>query len=87
LFYQTLDHRVGVAHYTVRGDSFVVEKARHWSETPLADAGFSVSFDVAPDGKRVLAMLPAAAPRDVTLARLMLNVDAELHRRVPASHR
>src|SRR5262249_14707129 len=86
LFYQTLDHRIGMAAYTVRHDSFAVEKAHHWSETPLPDTGFFPSFDVAPDGKRVVAMLPAEDSRAATLVRLMLNVDAELRRRAPASH-
>jgi Tol biopolymer transport system component len=85
LFFQTLDHRIGVAAYTVRGDSLIVEKARHWSETPLADTGFVTSFDVAPDGKRVVAMLPAEDPRAATLVRVMLNVETELRRRAPRS--
>jgi serine/threonine-protein kinase len=86
LFFQTLDHRIGVAAYTVRGDSFVPEKARHWSEIQLADGGYIPSFDLAPDGKRVLAMLPAEDSRGGTLVRLMLNVEAELRRRAPVSH-
>jgi serine/threonine-protein kinase len=85
LFYQTLDHRVGVAAYTVRGDTFVAGKARHWSQMPLADTGLFSSFDVAPDGGRVLALLPAEDSRAPTLVRLMLNVDAELRRRGPAA--
>jgi serine/threonine-protein kinase len=86
LFFQTLDHRIGVATYTVSGDSFVPEKARHWSEIQLADGGYIPSFDLAPDG-RVIAMLPAGDSREGTLVRLMLNVDAELRRRAPASHK
>jgi serine/threonine-protein kinase len=85
LFYQTLDHRVGVATYTVKGDDFQAEKARHWSEYPLPDTGFSSAFDVAPDGKRVLAMLPAQDSRATTIARLLLNVNAELERRPSTS--
>jgi serine/threonine-protein kinase len=81
LFYQTLDHRIGVAAYTVKDDSFAVGKAHHWSETPLPDTGFFPSFDVAPDGKRVVAMLPAGDVRAASLVRVMLNVDAELRLR------
>jgi hypothetical protein len=50
----------------------------------MADIGFSRSFDVAPDGKRVLALLAADGPRAETLVRVLLNVDSELRRRVPA---
>jgi Tol biopolymer transport system component/DNA-binding winged helix-turn-helix (wHTH) protein len=81
LFYQSLDRRIQVAAYTVRGDKFVAEKARQWSETRLVDMGFYRSFDVAADGKRVLALLPAEEPRAATLVRVVFNVDAELHRR------
>jgi len=84
LFYQTLDRRIGVVAYTVRGDSFFAEKARHWSEVALVDTGFTGSFDVAPDGKRVVAMRAAENSRAATLVRLMLNVDGELRRRAPA---
>ena len=41
LFYQSFDHRIDVAEYTVRGGSFVVEKARDGSQTRLPDTGFS----------------------------------------------
>jgi hypothetical protein len=45
-------------------------------------------FDVAPDGKRVLALLPAAEdPKAHTLLRVLLNVDSELRRRVAIYHK
>jgi hypothetical protein len=84
LFYQSLDRRIGVAAYAVRGDSFVPEKAKHWSETRLVDTGFYPSFDVARDGKRVLAMFAAEDSRAATLVRVQLHVDGELRRRSAA---
>jgi hypothetical protein len=84
LFYQGLDRRIEVAAYALRGDSFVAEKARHWSETRLVDTGFFPSFDVARDGKRVVAMFPAEDSRAATLVRVLLHVDGELRRRSPS---
>jgi len=84
LFYGGLDGRVQVAAYTVTSDSFVAEKARFWSEKQMADVGLSSSFDVAPDGKRVLVLLAAGDPKTETILRVLLNVDSELRRRAPA---
>jgi hypothetical protein len=84
LFYGGLDRRVQVAAYTVKGDSFVAEKPRFWSEKQVADIGSFPGFDVAPDGKRVLALFAADDPRAETLVRVLLNVDSELRRRAPA---
>jgi Tol biopolymer transport system component len=80
LFYEGLDSRVQVAAYTVRGNSFIAEKPRFWSKKPIADDG----FDVAPDGKRVLALLPAGEAKPETILHVLLNVDSELRRRAPA---
>jgi len=77
LFYDGLDNRVHVAAYTVKGDSFIAEKPRLWSKQPMADRG----FDVAPDGKRVVALLPADEAKPETILHVLLNVDSELRRR------
>jgi serine/threonine-protein kinase len=84
LFYQGPDHRVRVATYTVKGDSFVAEKPRFWSARQMADIGFFPDFDVAPDGKRVLALLPAEDAKPETILHVLLNVDGELRRRTQA---
>jgi serine/threonine-protein kinase len=83
LFYEGLDHRVRVTAYAVKGDSFAAEKPRIWSGKQMADIGFLPDYDVAPDGKRVLALLPAEAAKPETILHVMLNVDSELRRRVP----
>ena len=64
LFFETLDNRIMVAGYTVRGDSFSVDRPRVWSETRLANLGIVLNFDLAPDGKRIVAIMPAEAPED-----------------------
>jgi hypothetical protein len=49
-----------VAGYTVYGDSFVADKPRLWSEKALANTvTVSKNVDLAPDGKRVVALMPA----------------------------
>jgi DNA-binding winged helix-turn-helix (wHTH) protein/Tol biopolymer transport system component len=83
LFYEGLDSRVQVAAYTVKGDSFLAEKPRFWSKKPMSENDFSAGFDVAPDGKRVLAVFPADGAKPETILRVLLNVDSELLRRAP----
>ena len=84
LFYEGPHRRVQVAGYTVTGDTFVAEKPRFWSGKQMADVGFFPTFDVAPDGKRVLALVPAEDARPETILHVLLNVDSELRRRAPA---
>jgi Tol biopolymer transport system component/predicted Ser/Thr protein kinase len=64
LFFETLDNRIMVAGYTVRGDSFSVDRPRVWSETRLANLGVLLNFDLASDGKRIAAIMPADGPED-----------------------
>jgi hypothetical protein len=48
-----------VAAYTVKGDSFVPDKPRLWSEKKIAGiVGLVRNFDLAPDGKRIVALMP-----------------------------
>jgi len=60
LFFETLDNHVMVSAFAVKGDSFVADKARLWSEKQLGNtATVSRNADPAPDGKRIMALLPA----------------------------
>jgi hypothetical protein len=45
----------------VKGDSFAPDKPRLWSEKKLADFGLVGigNYDLAPDGKRIAAIMPA----------------------------
>ena len=63
LFFRTTDNQIGVAAYTVRGDSFVADKPRLWSEKPLAQTLANGSnYNLAPDGRRFVVFLPVEAP-------------------------
>ena len=88
LFFRSPDNRIMVAAYTVKGDSIVADKPRVWSEMPLADLGVIGfgSYDLAPDGKRVAALMPAESPeseRTQSHVILLLNFFDELRRKVP----
>jgi serine/threonine-protein kinase len=85
LFYRTEDQRIMVANYTAKGDSFVVEKPRIWVGKPLASVGLASNYDLAPDGKRFLVLMPAegAEPRETQHhVMLALNFFDEVRRRL-----
>ena len=81
LFYRTIDHQIMVVSYTVKGDSFVPDKPRLWSAAKLASTGPYQNFDVSPDGKRVLALMPAEAEKANNHVTFLQNFGDELRRR------
>jgi serine/threonine-protein kinase len=90
LFFESLDNRIMVADYTVKGDSFIRDEPRVWSETRLASLGLFKSFDLAPDGKHAVALLPAEGgesqqPRHHIV--FLQNFFDELRRRVPMKNK
>ncbi len=90
LFFLTEDNAmIMVAAYTANGDSFIPNKPRLWSEKPLANTGFlGPNYDVAPDGKRIVALMPAEATpggkQSQNQVTFLLNFADELRRRVPS---
>jgi len=84
LFYQSLDQRVMAAAYTATAISFGAEKPHVWAEKRLAGTGALPTFDVAPDGKRVLAIFEAKEAKPETHLRVLLNVGDALRQRAPA---
>ena len=60
---------------------------RVWSDKPLANSGFNgPNFDVAPDDKRIAALLPVEAPEAQTAQShviFLMNFFDELRRKVP----
>jgi serine/threonine-protein kinase len=92
LFFRSADNRIMVAAYTVKGDSFeVANQPRVWSEKRLPNTGVNFStanFDLAPDGKRVAAIMPVETPevqRAQSHVVLLINFFDELRRRVPVA--
>ncbi len=88
LFFLSGDKQIMVAGYTVRGDSFIAAEPKVWSDKKPADFGVNggSTFDVAPDGKRVAALMPVETPetqREQNHLILMMNFFDELRRKVP----
>lgn len=90
LFFSTDAQRIMVARYSVTGDSFVTEPPRLWTPVRLADTGVLPNYDLAPDGRRIIALVPepttvpAQSENHVTV---MFNLFDELRRRSSASPR
>ena len=83
LLYRAGDQIMSVS-YSAPKDSFVTEKPRPW----VTGVEGIVGFDLAPDGRRIAAMLPivskGALKEEHTLI-VVQNFFDELRRRVPAS--
>jgi eukaryotic-like serine/threonine-protein kinase len=60
ILYQTDEQRLMVASYRVEDGTFVVDSAHLWAPQPIGDTGVLPGFDIAPDGERVAALMPAA---------------------------
>jgi len=87
LFFETLDNRIMAAAYTVKGDSFVADKVRLRSDKQIGSVGIAKNIDLAPDGKRIVALMPATeangAPEAQNHVVFLMNFFDELRRRVP----
>jgi DNA-binding winged helix-turn-helix (wHTH) protein/Tol biopolymer transport system component len=89
-FWQYDEHRplsqLMVASYQARGDSFVADKPHVWSDRRLVSFSTTRSYDPTPDGKRIVALMPADAQQErQDHVVFLLNFFDELHRRVPLS--
>jgi Tol biopolymer transport system component/predicted Ser/Thr protein kinase len=85
LLFQTLDRRVMAVGYNAKGDSFDAGKPRVWSETRLLNLAGLPVYDLAPDGKRLAAILASdQAGKEPTHLTFLLNFFDELRRRAPA---
>jgi serine/threonine protein kinase/Tol biopolymer transport system component len=87
LFFEASDNHILVAAYTVKGDSFVADKPRVWSEKQIGgvvNGGRNV--DLAPDGKRIIALMPvetAEAQKAQIQVTFLENFFDEVRRKVP----
>jgi len=85
LFYETLDNRVMVADYTVKGDDFIPDKPRPWTAyRPFHPFAGQQNYDLAPDGRRfAIFEPPLAANESWKPVNILLNFFDELKRKVP----
>lgn len=90
LLFQTLDRRVMAVSYTAKGDSFTSGNPRMWSETHLVDFGGLPTYDLAPDGKRLAAILEnadAIGQKPPKHLSFLINFFDEVRRRAPAGRK
>jgi serine/threonine protein kinase/Tol biopolymer transport system component len=89
LFFEALDNHIMVAAYTVKGDSFVADKPRKWSEKQLGGTiNAAKNVDLAPDGKRIVALMPvetAEGQKAQNHVIFLENFFDEVRRKVPVS--
>jgi serine/threonine-protein kinase len=82
--YEVPEKQLMVTSYRERGDSFVADRPRVWSQNQFILFSTTRSYDPAPDGKHVVALMPAETsekPHDRVI--FLLNFFDELRRRVP----
>jgi len=85
LFFLNLENQVMVTAYRVKGDRLLADKPRRWSEKKLANLMPPWAYDVAPDGKRIVAVVPAERPPEQEAQHqvtFLLNFFDELRHRV-----
>lgn len=89
LFFVAPDDRVMIVSVSARPSSFAAGKPEPWPGARLQPrVGNSSSYDVAPDGKRLAALLAttdAGSDKSPTHVTFLLNFFDELRRRVPAN--
>jgi hypothetical protein len=81
LFYRSGEGMM-VVSYTTKGNVFVPEKPRLWSDKRMSPGGGRYIYDVAADGKRVVALFDAGdvSAKPETHLRVVLNAREELRR-------
>ena len=84
LLYGTLAGRIMAAGYSVRSDAFLPEKPRPWPG-PSLDTGDFTTFDISPDGKRlVMFTYPESADDNRGVhVHVLLNFFDEVRRKLP----
>jgi serine/threonine-protein kinase len=82
LLYRTDDQRLMVVDYSAKDGVFRLDMPRLWTSTRLADTGVLANFDIAPDGARIVALLPARGREQAeNHATFLLNFFDEVRRR------
>jgi serine/threonine-protein kinase len=85
LLYISLDRRVMASTYTAKGDSFIAGTPQVWAEAPIRVAAVGREYDLAPDGKRLAAILGDDDEKLPTHLTVLLNFFDELRRRAPGN--
>ncbi len=85
LLFTGADGRPMAVSYSARGDSFTAAKPRVWSEVRLQAGADVQDFDIAPDGKHIVAVLPEQDEKQTKQNHLtvLFNFADELRRKAP----
>jgi serine/threonine-protein kinase len=84
LLYRGFDDQIMVASYTVEGDSFKADQPRAWSEKGILPRVRQRSFDLHPDGERIVAAVPSSqADEKLDKVTFIFNFFDELRRIAP----
>lgn len=87
LLFRSEDNLIMVASYKIIGDSFVADKPRVWSDKQLAGTAHNPSYDLAPDGRHIAALMPVDTPESQYAQNhvvFLMNFFDELQRRASA---
>ena len=63
MFFLTGDQRVMTVSYTTAGGQLIPTMPRQWTPIRLASAGVLSNYDVGPDDRHIVALLPAPSDR------------------------
>lgn len=88
LVYETDQQTLMEATYTMRSGSFVASKPSPWGHTELGNTGVLANFDLAPDGRRVVALVPVRkSENDSTRnhATFIVNFENQVRRQLEPS--
>jgi len=73
----------------VKGDSFVADRPRLWSDKQIGGDLGARNIDLAPDGKRIVTLMPASESKGSQEAQhhvvFLMNFFDELRRKVPVA--
>ncbi|MBV9766113.1 MAG: hypothetical protein JOZ48_14805 [Acidobacteriaceae bacterium] len=82
----TDNNHVLVVNYRIQGDELIPETVQPWSPVPILYLDLFRNFDVAPDGKHIVAA-PHPDPRDEREANsritVLLNFFDDVKRKIP----
>jgi serine/threonine-protein kinase len=81
IFFRSAHDDLMAVAVTTKGNSLQAEEPQFWSANRMADLGGPPNFDVASDGKRIVALFDVEATTpDETHLRVLLNFNDELRR-------
>ncbi len=90
LLFEKLDYSaIMEASYTAKGDTFTSGVPRVWLAARLLDRDITPNYDLAPDGKRIVALLAGEereAQKPLTHLTFLLNFFDELRRKAPGKN-